>query len=232
MIQLTSEQLQAGIRTLANDIVDAAIHWKLSRGIYEAAETWPLVIQQSNTFWTLTIKAHVNVSVLAMCRAFDQEPSALHLLGLLQLIEQNLPLFDEAQFRVRLRDNPFVASLAESARRPDATQLATDIALCSNGDPLVRRLVIHRNTALAHLSRKRRLYSTPSRSDEEITNDDYEILLNRANEIVNRYSSLFGAEYFSTQIVGHKDYETIFRWIQERVESERSRWSTLSGLTP
>lgn len=201
MTQLTSEQLQAGIRALANDIVDAAIHWKLSRGIYEAAETWPLVIQQSNTFWTLTIKAHVNVSVLAMCRAFDQEPSALHLLGLLQLIEQNLPLFDEVQFRVRLRDNPFVASLAESARRPDATQLAADIALCSNGDPLVRRLVIHRNTALAHLSRKRRLNSTPSRSDEEITNEDYEILLNRANEIVNRYSVLFGAESFSTQIV-------------------------------
>lgn len=182
------------------------------------------MIQQSNTFWTLTIKAHVNVSVLAMCRAFDQEPSALHLLGLLQLIEQNLPLFDEVQFRVRLRDNPFVASLAESARRPDATQLAADIALCSNGDPLVRRLVIHRNTALAHLSRKRRLNSTPSRSDEEITNEDYEILLNRANEIVNRYSVLFGAESFSTQIVGHKDYETIFRCVQERVGSERSRW--------
>ena len=218
MNQLTSDQLHAGIKAIANDAVDAVIHWKLSRGILEAAETWPLVIQQSNTFWSLTLKAHVNVSLLAMCRVFDQEKSSLHLLGLLQLIEQNLPLFDEDQFRERLRDNPFVASLAETARQPDAKQLASDIALSSVHDPLVKRLVTHRNNAVAHLSQKRRLNSTPQRSDEEITNADFEILLNRAVEIVNRYSGLFGAEHFSTQIVGHDDYETVFRWIQQRVE--------------
>lgn len=225
MTQLNSDQLHAGIRALAKVVVDAVIHWKLSRGILEAAETWPLVIQQSNTFWQLTITAHVNVSVLAMCRVFDQEKTALHLLGLLQLIEKNLPLFDDAQFRERLRDNPFVASLAQSARLPDAAQLATDIALCSLQDPLVKLLVTHRNTALAHLSRKRRLNSTPPRSDEEITNADFENLLSRAVEIVNRYSSLFSAEHFSTQVVGHDDYKTVFLWVQERVELERAKWS-------
>lgn len=71
MTQLTSDQLHAGIRALAKDVVDAVIHWKLSRGILEAAETWPLVIQQSNTFWSLTITAHINVSILAMCRVSD-----------------------------------------------------------------------------------------------------------------------------------------------------------------
>lgn len=223
MTQLTSDQLHAGIRALAKDVVDAVIHWKLSRGILEAAETWPLVIQQSNTFWSLTITAHINVSILAMCRVFDQEKSALHLLGLLQLIERNLPLFDKAQFRERLRDNPFVASLALSARHPDATQLARDIALCSKQDPLVKRLVTHRHNAVAHLSQKRHLNSTPPRSDEEITNADFESLLSRGVEIVNRYSSLFGAEHFSTQVIGHDDYQTVFLWIQQRVESERSK---------
>lgn len=225
MTQLTSDQLHAGIRALAKDVVDAVIHWKLSRGILEAAETWPLVTQQSNTFWSLTITAHVNVSILAMCRVFDQEKTALHLLGLLQLIERNLPLFDEAKFRERLRDNPFVASLAQSVRHPDETQLTRDIELCSLQNPLVKRLVTHRNTTLAHLSRKRRLNSTPPRSDEEITNADFETLLSCAVEIVNRYSSLFGAEHFSTQVVGHDDYKTVFLWIQQRVESESSKWS-------
>ena len=103
--QLNSAQLHAGIRALAKDSVDAVIHWKLSRGIIDAAEKWPLVTQQSNTFWYLTIKAHVNVSVLAMCRVFDQERNSLHLLRLLQLIEKNLPLFDNVKFRERLRDN-------------------------------------------------------------------------------------------------------------------------------
>ena len=85
---LNSDQLHAGIRAMAHDAVDAVTHWKLSRGILEAAEQWPLVIQQSNTFWQLTITAHVNVSVLAMCRVFDQEKTALHLHGLLQHINK------------------------------------------------------------------------------------------------------------------------------------------------
>jgi hypothetical protein len=84
---------------------------------------------------------------------------------------------------------------------------------------------MQRNTALAHLSQKRRLNSTPPRSDEEITNADFENLLSRAVEIVNRYSSLFGAEHFSTQVVGHDDYKTVFLWVQERVELERAKWS-------
>ena len=223
---LTSDQLQAGIATLAHDVVDAVIHWKLSRGILEATETWPLVTQQSNTFWSLTVKAHVNFSVVCMCRVFDKEHKSLHLPGLLQIIEQNLRLFNEFEFRARLRDNPFVASLADSARIPDIKQLTKDITLCSQSDPIVKRLTIHRNTAVAHLSQELKLNGTAVTSQVEITNPEFETLLSRANEIVNRYSSLFSAEYFSTQIVGHDDYKTIFRWIQERVESERSKYRT------
>lgn len=225
MAQLSSEELSAGIRGLANDIVDAMIHWRLSRGILGAMERWPLVAHQSSTFWSLTIYAHVKVSVLAACRAFDQEKSSLHLLGLLRLIQQNLSLFEEVHFRERLRDNPFVASLAEVTRQPDATKLKEDLMLCSAQDPLVKRLVIHRNTAIAHLSQKRTLSpNVPTSSDEEITAAEFEELLRRAVEILNRYSYLFNAEHFSTQIVGHDDHETIFRWIQDRVEADRSRY--------
>lgn len=221
MINLNSDQLHAGITVLANDVVDAVVHWKLSRGILEASKSWPLVIQQSNTFWLLTIKAHVDVSVLAMCRVFDQQNTSLHLLVLLQLIEENLSLFEVSNFRERLRDNPFVASLSESARVPDAKQLENDISLCSLNDPLVKLLMKHRNNNVAHLGRKTHLNRINPNIDDEITNADFEMLLTRAVEIINRYSNLFGAEYYSTQMVGHEDYKTIFRWIQERVVQER-----------
>jgi len=79
------------------------------------------------------------------------------------------------------------------------------------------------------LSRKRSLTKAPPRKDEEITNEEFENLLSRAAEILNRYSGLFQAEHFSTQIVGHDDYETIFRWIQERVEAERASHGEADG---
>jgi len=185
--QLTSIQLQAGIETIANDVVTANIHWKLVKGIDEAALLWPLTIPQSNTFWTLTVTAHVNMAILTICRVFDQENSSLHLLGLLRLIEKNISLFDQDQFRDRLRNNPFVSSLAETARRPDATQLSKDIALCSDSDPLIKLLQKHRGTALAHHSKKRRLNSLPLPSNERIADSDFEILLKRADDILNRY---------------------------------------------
>jgi len=220
--QLSSGELRSAISALARDVVDAVIHWRLSRGILDAMEKWPLVAHQSNTFWSLTIEAHIKVSVLAACRAFDQEKNSLHLLGLLELVQANLPLFDVPNFRTRLRDNPFVESLADSVRAPDPVQLERDITLCSTRDDLVRRLVIHRNNAVAHLSRTRSLSQAPPSKGEQITNEEFEDLLSRANEILNRYSGLFQAEHFSTQIVGHDDYETVFRWIQERVEAERA----------
>ncbi len=49
-VELTSDELKAGISVLAKDVVDAQIHWKLSRGLLEAMSTWPLVSVQSNTF--------------------------------------------------------------------------------------------------------------------------------------------------------------------------------------
>lgn len=229
-LQLSSDELRAGINALADDVADAVIHWKLSRGLLDAMSKWPLVAPQSNAFWSLTLKAHVQISVLAACRIFDQERSSLHLLSLLKLIRHNLSLFGEPNFRSRLRDNPFVASLLESARTPDLAQLERDMDLCSTKNDLVRRLMIHRNNAVAHLSRKRSLAKVGPRKEDEITCQVFEGLLSRADEILNRYSNLFQAETFSTQIVGHDDYETVFRWIQERVEAERARYGAEEGL--
>ncbi len=109
-----------------------------------------------------------------------------------------MTLFEVPNFRSRLHDNPFVASLLEFARMPDASQLEIDARLCSVTDDLVRRLVIHRNNAVAHLSRKRSLTGTEPRKEDEITNEDFEALLLRAHEIVNRYSNLFQAQHFSS----------------------------------
>ncbi len=57
--------------------------------------------------------------------------------------------------------------------------------------------------------------------------EDLEALLNRAHEIVNRYSSLFAASSYSRQIVGHDDYRFVIKSVKEAVE--RSRASRAGG---
>jgi hypothetical protein len=224
-LSLNSKQLHEGIRALANDIADACIHWKLAKDIDAASLKWPLVVQQSNTFWSLTRTAHIEKAVSGMCRAFDQEQSSLHLPSLLKLIAGNRPLFDQENFRERLKDNPFVASLSAEARIPSEAQLQKDMRRCSGKDRIVKKLTVHRNNFVAHQSKRMRLNSLRSPADAELTYRDLEALLARAQTIVNRYSRMFNAETYSSQVIGHDDFETIFRWMQERADLMRAERS-------
>src|SRR6266513_4765891 len=138
------------LKALSDDVVDAHIHYQLRQDLIQAIDKHPLVVQQSNVFWTFTLQAHLNSSVYALFRAYDQDTKSLHLRSWLTTIQANLHLFDEAAFRERLKDNPYVASLAKDSRKPDAEVLARDISSCSSSDPVVKRLVTYRGSRIAH----------------------------------------------------------------------------------
>jgi len=212
------------LNALSNDVVDAHIHYQMYEELVEAIEKHPLVVRQSNTFWTFTLQAHLNSSVYALFRAYDQDTRSLHLRSWVATIQDNLHLFDEESFRERLKDNPYVASLAQESRKPDAAILADDIAACSNSDPIVKRLTVYRSSRIAHRNAKALL--TPGDIGEKfgLTFDDIRTLLQRAKTIVNRYCYLFDASIYSTRVVGHDDFEYIFKCVEEKVEEVRRQW--------
>ncbi len=219
-----SAQFQRLLKALSDDVVDAHIHYQLYQDLVEAIDKHPLVVQQSNTFWTYTLQAHLNSSVYALFRAYDQETKSLHLRSWLTTIQEHLHLFDEAAFRERLKDNPYVASLAQDSRKPDALMLTEDIAACSNSDPIVKKLTIYRGSRIAHRSAKDTLSVRGAGDRESLTFDDLSALLQRAKTIVNRYSYLFSASVYSTRVIGHDDFEYIFKCVEEKVEEARQQW--------
>lgn len=225
MPQMDSTQFSRAIEALSRDVLDAAIHWKLAKDLQLAINNWPLAFQQSPLFWNLTINAHIKVSILAACRAFDQNEKSLHLSGLLEMIQENLPLFEEEAFRDRLRGNPFVDALAAEPRRPDQAQLEQDIKLCSPDDSIVKTLIINRSNAIAHTNLEWALSDTNFLERFPIPTDEFEVLVQRGSDILNRYSHLFSASIYSDQIPGQDDHQIIFTSIQERVEANREAYS-------
>lgn len=209
------------ITALSRDIVDAHVHWRLHRDVHEAIEAHPIVWQQSRTFWHLTLTAHAEASVSHLCRAFDQERSSLHLLSWLQTIQANLHLFSNGAFRERLATNPFVESLAEGAVAPDARELGADIVLCSVADPLVKRLVGLRGSAVAHTSYKLSASDVPPPTNLALSNDEFQLLLERARGILNKYSQLFSATAYSVNMIGRDDYKFIFKAVEQTVAQAR-----------
>lgn len=212
------------LTALSDDVVDAHIHYQLYQELVETISKHPLVIQQSNVFWTFTLQAHLNSSMYALFRAYDQDLRALHLRSWLITIQKNLHLFDEGAFRERFKDNPYVASLAQDPRKPDAAVLADDIVACSSSDPIVKKLTIYRGSRIAHRNAKSLLSAGDIGDKYGLTFDEFRTLLDRAKTIVNRYSYLFAASVYSTTVVGHDDFEYIFKCVEEKVEQARRQW--------
>lgn len=206
------------LKTLSDDVIDAHIHYRLYEGLAEAIGKHPLVAQQSNTFWIFTLQAHLNSSVYALFRVYDQNTKALHLLSWLTTIQENLHLFDEEAFRERLRDNPYVASLTQGSRKPDPALLADDVVACSNSDSIVKKLTVYRSNRIAHRNAKALLAPGDIGEKFGLTFDDIRTLLERAKTILNRYSYLFVASVYSTKVIGHDDFEYIFKCVEEKVK--------------
>jgi len=110
---------------------------------------------QSAAFWTFTLSAHMDATLLRLCKAHDvyERKPSLNLRNFLETIKANLHLFDEPNFRERLKNNVFVDSLAKDCRRPDAAQLKKDLESVTTVNPLVRNLTTWRNNYHAHRSR-------------------------------------------------------------------------------
>jgi hypothetical protein len=73
----------------------------------------------------MTLSAHMDATLLQLCKAYDlyDGKPTLNLRNFLETIQANLYLFDEPNFRERLKENAFVDSLAAapSEAQPDVT---------------------------------------------------------------------------------------------------------------
>ena len=225
------------LTALLDDLVDAGFHFSLHQNLAKAIEEYATELAQSSTFWGLTLSAHMDAVLLRLCRAYDTyEHSALNLRNLLDTIEANLLIFDEPNFRQRLKGNAFVDSLAAELKPPDQAQLQRDIEVVSDSDPLVHKLVKWRNNYIAH--RNSHFTLNPKKFDAQypLLFAEIEVLIARALEIGNRYSLLFDATAHATLMVGRDDYLNVLKAVREHVEAYDRRlgeeWKQLGMHLP
>ena len=221
MIRIASaEEFKRLLEALAHDVGDANIHWQLHQDLHRTlGEDERIVLHQSRTFWNLTLLAHSSTAVQCLARAYDQNQSSLHLLSWLRTIKANLHLFSKEEFTKRLADNPFVESLAADPRTPDAAQLDQDISSCSDTDPKVKALILHRGNITAHRNARTTAAGRSLADQFGLSIADFEALLDRGHTVVNRYSNLFVAATYSRRIIGHDDYKFIFKCVKNVVQA-------------
>ena len=146
----SAEHFNSLLDALAGDIIDGELYFKLYKDLNKSIPNYTNEFNQSRTFWSLTRKALIDATLLRLCRVYDTHINSLSLSNLLDTIKANLNLFDIEGFRDRLKDNPFVESLAETARKPDINEINQYIDSVGDQNPLVKKLIIWRHNVIAH----------------------------------------------------------------------------------
>ena len=141
----------------------AADHWRLLRGLETSREDYYLEMNESNTFWHLTLIAHRDAVLSHLCRLYDKYGGALSLCRFLQTVKANHDLFSDEAFRKRLKGNAHVDTLAAD-RGIDDSEVDRELASLADSDPLVERLWDLRDKAISHTDADRIRTNAPEAS--------------------------------------------------------------------
>ncbi len=209
-----SAQFKRLLEALVDELIDARDHFRLHQDLNAAIQDYQEEFNQSAAFWTFTLSAHVEATLLRLCKAYDlyEGKPSLNLRNFLETIQAYLHFFDEPNFRERLKDNPFVDSLAADPRRPDSALLQKDLESVSNANPLVKKLTVLRNNYFAHRSRSSALDPRGFAEQNPVLFSEIEALIDNGLRIVNFYSSLFGAAIHTSLPI--KDYKYLLHAVR------------------
>jgi hypothetical protein len=220
----TEAQFDALLASLSEDTATASIHWRLCKDLWASVNEFIRELNQSPAFWSLSMNAHREVVLFRLSRLYDQQNRALSLPSLVATVSANVHLFEVERFKERLKENPFVLSLAEGARMPDSETLTSDAREVSESDPLVKRLIALRNRVLAHRDPSAVLGSQDDLPGE-LSEAEIDTLVERAAATVNRYSSLFKANTHLMKMLGQDDFRRVLRHVKDGLDARAAAFA-------
>jgi len=204
-------EFEQQLRGLVDQLFAANLHFKIGSGLRKSWREYYEELVQAHVFWQYTIHAHDTMAVLGLCRVYDNTRAAdqrcLTLRRIIATVEANPRVFEQAEFRKRLEQNPHVDYLSQRLPRLERNQVEADIEFCDK-DESVKALVALRNKLIAHADYE---YSIGKEKDysksHPLPYEDIQRLIDRGFEIVNRYSGIYIAKTHSDRLASQQDQD-------------------------
>jgi len=227
------EEFKKIFDALSEDLINAGYHFRLYQNLEKSMGKYERERKQCPAFWELTIKAHLEISFLYLCRAYDTsnnegEKKALSLKELINLIRKNTDLFRpedlERRFKSRVESHSFpdilLPVLNEQLKQDLQNQtlpdkLDEDLKFVYKSDKsgenfLVKNLTKARSNFIAH----RNIGQTLNDSLDPLTTEGVEELIEKGLEICNRYRAYFDGSNQLPHLGGEDDYKGILKYIR------------------
>src|ERR1039457_304203 len=150
--KVTPKQLLEQIKKLRNELFVTDVQFQLFVGLKKAAPNYKEEIRATPLFWDYTMRAHIDMVVLRLCRLYDPDSKTISLPNFVLTVEANRELFSKAAFIERNKNSPSLESVVKYNRDLSLKFLEEADKICSSKNPLVKNLLVVRNHFVAHLN--------------------------------------------------------------------------------
>lgn len=195
--KVTAEQLLKQIDKLRDELFAVDVQFQLYVSLRKAAPNYVEEIRLTPLFWDYTIRAHIDMVVLRLCRLYDLDSKTISLPNFILTVEANRNLFSKAAFIERNQNRGNLDWALEYNRDLSPKFVEDADKICSSKNPLVKNLLIMRNHFVAHLNHDLTF------GDAELFQKrfplhfkDIEELIRNGFDFLNNVSSVFGGSVF------------------------------------
>ncbi len=195
--KVTPKQLLEQIEKLRNELFVTDVQFQLFVELKKAAPNYKEEIRATPLFWDYTMRAHIDMVVLRLCRLYDPDSNTISLPNFVLTIEANCELFSKTAFIERNKNNANLEWALEYNRDLSPKFIEEAKNICTSKNQLVKNLLIARNHFVAHLNHDLTF------GDAELFQKrfplhfkDIEELIRNGFDLLNNVSSIFGGSDF------------------------------------
>jgi hypothetical protein len=221
--KVTPKQFVEQIEKLRNELFVTDVQFQLYVSLKKTIPSYKDEIRATPLFWDYTMRAHIDMVVLRLCRLYDPDSETISLPNFILTIEANLDLFSKAAFVERNKDSANLEWALQYNRDLNPKFLEEAKKNCSSKNPVVKNLLAMRNNFVAHLNHELTF------GDAELFQKKYplhykdiEKLIKDGLGLLNDISSVFGGSYFSGLEGSNYPFDD-FKFILETVKKHLKR---------
>jgi hypothetical protein len=212
----STQDFYSHLTSLFHELRDANDHFYFVNCLVQAISDYEREINCAPTFWTYTINAHTSATMSHLCRVYDYEPAAVHLLFLLETVRDNPDIFCKQALKQRLGQRAGCDDLVEHFGDPDMAQIEADMKFCRHHDPdpLIEKLRNWRHNLVAHLNKRVSIDFDSFKKRWPLEQKDIQELISKGHDILERCAGWYGAASLSLNLPSDKDYKFVLESVR------------------
>lgn len=190
------QKIRDEIAWLQTALLRANAHFHIGSGLLKSWGRFRGSISRASTFWDFTLQAHLNITLVHLCRLYVESSTsgknkgAFTIQKFLDTVEKHWASFTEEDFKKRYAGHPRLNELVAARWKPTRAQFEEDRNFCDVRQAPVSNLCKWRNEIVAHANRR---WIGDERSEFVEGNPipALDRLIERGLEMVGRYNSAF-----------------------------------------